>query len=74
MKILGLTSVVLLAFATTIGSQELGTITFPITHGRTSAYGFWATRPEAVEAVRRTLVEQCPAVDSRSKCELAPGG
>ena len=29
MKILGLTSVVLLAFATTIGSQELGTITFP---------------------------------------------
>lgn len=29
MKILGLTSVILLAFATTIGSQELGTITFP---------------------------------------------
>src|SRR5690348_16115080 len=28
-KILGLTSVVLFAFATTIGSQELGTITFP---------------------------------------------
>ena len=29
MKILGLTSVVVLAFATAIGSQELGTITFP---------------------------------------------
>lgn len=29
MKILGLTAVVLLGFATTIGSQELGTITFP---------------------------------------------
>jgi len=29
MKIVGLTSVVLLAFATAIGSQELGTITFP---------------------------------------------
>jgi hypothetical protein len=56
------------------GWVEVGTITFPITHGRTAAYGFWATRPEAVDAVRRTLVEQCPEVDSRSKCELAPAG
>jgi len=52
---------------------EVGTITFPITHGRTSAYGFWATRPEAIDAVRRTLIEQCPEVDSRSRCELIPG-
>ena len=56
------------------GWVEVGTITFPITHGRTSAYAFWATRPEAVDAVRSALTEQCPGVDSRSKCELAPSG
>jgi hypothetical protein len=56
------------------GWVEVGTLTFPITHGRTLAYGFWATRAEAVDAVRRAMTEQCPEVDSRSKCALEPGG
>jgi hypothetical protein len=55
------------------GWVEVGTLTFPITHGRTLAYGFWATRPDAVDAVRRAMIEQCPEVDARSKCEIGPG-
>lgn len=54
------------------GWVEVGTMTFPITLGRTLAYGFWATTPAAVDDVRTMMVEHCPEVDSRSKCEVAP--